>query len=128
MILIELLKKNSLSYYFIFIIFIIFQSCSSKPINTKPANIQSEKNSIELLRIDRKSKKISDDEYYLFLTYSVFSPESLPVNYKGTIGPKDGTPVIIEVQRAFHNINPENQRIIRQWIRPLPKKPTKRQP
>jgi len=36
--------------------------------------------------------------------------------------------VIIEVQRAFHNINPENQRIIRQWIRPLPKKPTKRQP
>ena len=128
MILIELLKKNNLSYYFIFIIFIIFQSCSPKPVNTKPANIQSEKNSIELLRIDRKSKKISDDEYYLFLTYSVFSPESLPVNYKGTIGPKDGTPVIIEVQRAFHNINPENQRIIRQWIRPLPKKPTKRQP
>ena len=75
-----------------------------------------------------RDRKISDDEYYLFLTYSVFSPESLPVNYKGTIGPKDGTPVIIEVQRAFHNINPENQRIIRQWIRPLPKKPTKRQP
>ena len=69
-----------------------------------------------------------EQNHYLFLTYSVFSPESLPVNYKGTIGPKDGTPVIIEVQRAFHNINPENQRIIRQWIRPLPKKPTKRQP
>ena len=126
--LIELLKKNNLSSYFIIIIFIIFQSCSSKPVDSKPTDIQYSKNSIELLRTDYKLKKISNDEYYLYLTYAIFSPESLPFNYQGTVGPKDGTPVIIEVQRAFHTINPENQRIIRKWIRPLPKKPNKRQP
>tara|TARA_B110000014_G_scaffold247173_1_gene220500 strand:- start:1708 stop:2094 length:387 start_codon:yes stop_codon:yes gene_type:complete len=126
--LIELLKKNNLPSYFIIIIFIIFQSCSSKPVDAKPNDIQYSKNSIELLRTDYKLKKISNDEYYLYLTYAIFSPESLPFNYQGTVGPKDGTPVIIEVQRAFHTINPENQRIIRKWIRPLPKKPNKRQP
>ena len=125
--LIELLKKNNLPSYFIIIIFIIFQSCSSKPADAKPNDIQYSKNSIELLRTDYKLKKISNDEYYLYLTYAIFSPESLPFNYQGTVGPKDGTPVIIEVQRAFHTINPENQRIIRKWIRPLPKKPNKRQ-
>ena len=126
--LIELLKKNNLPSYFIIIIFIIFQSCSSKPVDAKPNDIQYSKNSIELLRTDYKLKKISNDEYYLYITYAIFSPESLPFNYQGTVGPKDGTPVIIEVQRAFHTINPENQRIIRKWIRPLPKKPNKRQP
>jgi hypothetical protein len=113
--LIELRKRNNLSNYFIIISFIIFQSCSSK-------------NSIELLRNDHRSKKISNDEYYLYLTFAIFSPESLPINYQGTVGPKDGTPVIMEVKRAFHTLNPENQKIIRQWIRPLPRKPTKRNP
>ena len=126
--LIELLKKNNLSSYFIIIIFIIFQSCSSKPVDAKPNDIQYSKNSIELLRTDYKLKKISNDEYYLYLTFAIFSPESLPINYQGTVGPKDGTPVIMEVKRAFHTLNPENQRIIRKWIRPLPKKPNKRQP
>ena len=126
--LIELLKKNNLSSYFIIIIFIIFHSCSSKPVDAKPTDIQYSKNSIELLRTDYKLKKISNDEYYLYLTFAIFSPESLPINYQGTVGPKDGTPVIMEVKRAFHTLNPENQKIIRQWIRPLPRKPTKRKP
>ena len=126
--LIELLKKNNLPSYFIIIIFIIFQSCSSKPVDAKPNDIQYSKNSIELLRTDYKLKKISNDEYYLYLTFAIFSPESLPINYQGTVGPKDGTPVIMEVKRAFHTLNPENQKIIRQWIRPLPRKTTKRKP
>jgi hypothetical protein len=126
--LIELRKRNNLSNYFIIISFIIFQSCSSKPVDAKPTDAQHSKNSIELLRNDHRSKKISNDEYYLYLTFAIFSPESLPINYQGTVGPKDGTPVIMEVKRAFHTLNPENQKIIRQWIRPLPRKPTKRNP
>ena len=126
--LIELRKRNNLSNYFIITSCIIFQSCSSRPADAKPADAQHTKNSIELLRNDHRSKKISNDEYYLYLTFAIFSPESLPVNYQGTVGPKDGTPVIMEVKRAFHTLNPENQKIIRQWIRPLPRKPTKRKP
>ena len=124
----ELRKRNNLSNYFIIISIIIFQSCSSKPADTKPTDAQPTKNSIELLRNDHRSKKISNDEYYLYLTFAIFSPESLPINYQGTVGSKDGTPVIMEVKRAFHTLNPENQKIIRQWIRPLPRKPTKRKP
>ena len=126
--LIELRKRNNLSNYFIIISIIIFQSCYSKPADTKPTDAQPTKNSIELLRNDHRSKKISNDEYYLYLTFAIFSPESLPINYQGTVGPKDGTPVIMEVKRAFHTLNPENQKIIRQWIRPLPRKTTKRKP
>ena len=125
--LIELLGKNNLSNFFILLSMIVFQSCTSKPL-ANPSNSQATKNTIEILRTDHTMRKISNDEYYLYLTYAIFSPESLPKNYRGSVGPKEGTPVIIEVQRAFHTINPDNQKIIRQWIRPLPKKPIKRKP
>jgi len=125
--LIELLGKNNLSNFFILLSMIVFQSCTSKPL-ANPSNSQAKKNTIEILRTDHSMRKISNDEYYLYLTYAIFSPESLPKDYQGSVGPKEGTPVIIEVQRAFHTINPDNQKIIRQWIRPLPKKPIKRKP
>jgi len=123
--LIDLLRINNITMYFFIVGMIVIQSCSLKP-KIDPLNPQNEINTIELLRNDHRMKNISNDDYYLFLTYAIFSPESLPINYQGSIGPKDGTPVIIEVQRAFHSISPDNQKIIKKWIRPLPKKPTKR--
>ena len=85
-------------------------------------------NTIETLRQNLKSKILTNDEYYLYMTYAIFSQESLPENYKGIVGPRDGTPVIIEVQRAYYSLQPETQDIIRQWIRPLPQKSTMRKP
>lgn len=125
--LINVLKINNVYTYFIIVCIIVIQSCSLKP-KIDPSNPQNEINTIELLRNDHRMENISNDDYYLYLTYAIFSPESLPINYQGSIGPKDGTPVIIEVKRAFHTLKPDNQKIIRQWIRPLPKKPTKRKP
>ena len=118
-------RINNISILFIFLSVIIFESCASKPA-LDPIENQTEINIIELLRNDFRTKKISNDDYYLYLTYAIFSPDSLPPNYQGSVGPKDGTPVIIEVKRAFHTLNTNNQKIIRQWIRPLPKKPKKR--
>ena len=123
----EILRNNKNFTTLVFIILIGLQSCTSKP-EIKPQDLALPINTIETLRQNHESKILTNDEYYLYMTYAIFSQESLPENYKGTIGPRDGTPVIMEVQRAYYSLQPETQDIIRQWIRPLPQKPKKRKP
>ena len=121
----EILRNNNNLTTLGFIMLVVLQSCTSKP-EIKPQNLALPINTIETLRQNHESKILTNDEYYLYMTYAIFSQESLPENYKGTIGPRDGTPVIMEVQRAYYSLQPETQDIIRQWIRPLPQKPKKR--
>ena len=123
----EILRNNKNFTTLVFIIFIVLQSCISKP-KLKPQEPPRPINTIETLRQNHESKILTNDEYYLYMTYAIFSQESLPENYKGIVGPRDGTPVIIEVKRAYYSLQPETQDIIRQWIRPLPQKPTMRKP
>ena len=123
----EILRNNNNLTTLGFIMLVVLQSCTSKP-EVKPQDLTLPINTIETLRQNHESKILTNDEYYLYMTYAIFSQESLPENYKGTIGPRDGTPVIMEVQRAYYSLRPETQDIIRQWIRPLPQKPTKRKP
>ena len=123
----EILRNNKNFTTLVFIILIILQSCISKP-KLKPQEPANPINTIETLRQNHESKILTNDEYYLYMTYAIFSQESLPENYKGTIGPRDGTPVIMEVQRAYYSLQPETQDIILQWIRPLHQKPTKMKP
>ncbi len=123
----EILRNNKNLTTLVFIILIVLQSCTSKP-ELKPQEPAHPINTIETLRQNHESKILTNDEYYLYMTYAIFSQESLPENYKGIVGPRDGTPVIMEVQRAYYSLQPESQDIIRQWIRPLPQKPTKRKP
>ena len=123
----KILRNNNSLTTLGFIMLVVLQSCTSKP-EIKPQDIALPINTIETLRQNHESKILTNDEYYLYMTYAIFSQESLPENYKGTIGPRDGTPVIMEVQRAYYSLQPETQDIIRQWIRPLPQKPKKRKP
>ena len=123
----EILRNNNNLTTLGFIMLVVLQSCTSKP-EVKPQDLALPINTIETLRQNHESKILTNDEYYLYMTYAIFSQESLPENYRGTIGPRDGTPVIMEVQRAYYSLRPETQDIIRQWIRPLPQKPTKRKP
>ncbi len=123
----EILRNNNNLTTLGFIMLVVLQSCTSKP-EIKPQDLALPINTIETLRQNHESKILTNDEYYLYMTYAIFSQESLPENYKGTIGPRDGTPVIMEVQRAYYSLQPETQDIIRQWIRPLPQKPKKRKP
>ena len=123
----EILRNNNNLTTLGFIMLVVLQSCTSKP-EVKPQDLALPINTIETLRQNHESKILTNDEYYLYMTYAIFSQESLPENYKGTIGPRDGTPVIMEVQRAYYSLQPETQDTIRQWIRPLPQKPTKRKP
>ena len=121
------LKKNKYYPALAIILLIALQSCALKP-KVKPQQTIHPVIRIDTIREDFKSNTITADEYYLYMTFTIFSQNSLPENYKGIVGPRDGTPIIMEVQRAYHSLQPETQKIIRQWIRPLPPKPTRRKP
>ena len=121
----KLLRKNNYSPVLIIIFLIILQSCASKP-DVKLQELDHSINIIETLRQDYESKILTNDVYYLYMTYTIFSRDLLPEEYKGMVGPRDGTPIIMEVQRAYYSLQPETQKIIQQWIKPLPQKPARR--
>ena len=123
----KLLRKNNYYSALVIILPIVIQSCASKP-EFKPQEPAHPINTIETLRQDYKSKILTNDVYYLYMTYTIFSRELLPEEYKGMVGPRDGTPIIMEVQRAYYSLQPETQKIIQQWIKPLPQRPTRRKP
>ena len=123
----KLIRKNNYSTSLIIILLTIYQSCASKS-EIKPQAPAHPINTIETLRQDYESKILTSDIYYLYMTYTIFSQDLLPEEYKGMVGPRDGTPIIMEVQRAYYSLQPETQKIIQQWIKPLPQKPTRRKP
>ncbi len=123
----KLLRKNNYSPVLIIIFLIILQSCASKP-DVKLQEPDHSINIIETLRQDYESKILTNDVYYLYMTYTIFSQNLLPEEYKEMVGPRDGTPIIMEVQRAYYSLQPETQKIIQQWIKPLPQKPARRKP
>ena len=123
----KLIRKNNYSTSLIIILLTIYQSCASKS-EIKPQVPARPNITIETLRQDYESKILTDDVYYLYMTYTIFSQNLLPEEYKGMVGPRDGTPIIMEVQRAYYSLQPETQKIIQQWIKPLPQKPSKRKP
>ena len=121
------LKKNNYYPALAIILLATLQSFTSKP-RLRPQQTIHPVNTIDTIRKDFDSDSITADEYYLYMTFTLFSQDSLPENYKGIVGPRDGTPIIKEVQRAYHSLQPETQKIIRQWIRPLPPKPIRKKP
>jgi len=123
----SLIRKNNYFTSLIIILLIILQSCASKS-EIKPQAPAHPTITIETLRQDYESKFLANDVYFLYMTYTIFSQDLLPEEYKGMVGPRDGTPIIMEVQRAYYSLQPETQKIIQQWIKPLPQKPSKRKP
>ena len=120
-------RKNNHFPVLIIILLTIYQSCASKSEIKQHAPVRP-KITIETLRQDYESKILTNDVYYLYMTYTIFSQNLLPDEYKGMVGPRDGTPIIMEVPRAYYSLQPETQKIIQQWIKPLPQKPSKRKP
>ena len=77
------------------------------------------------LESDYEKGKLSDDEYYTYMTYSIFAQDLIPEKYNGIIGPRDATPIIRKVQRAYPTLSLATQEHLMQWIKPLPPKPLK---
>ncbi len=79
----------------------------------------------EQLRIDFENGHISKDSYYSYLAYCIFAQDLLPEKYNGKLGSHDATPIIMEIKRAFPSLSPETQEHLKQWIKPLPPKPSR---
>jgi len=102
------------------LISVLVFACSPKP------SISEDNLSIfQQLESDHLSGQLSKDEYYTLLTYSIFAQELLPKKYNGHFGQHDATPILRKVQRAFPTLSIKTQNHLKQWIKPLPPKPSK---
>ena len=80
---------------------------------------------MQQLENDYSNGILSDDEFYTYLTYSVFAQDLLPNHYTKNIGKHDATPIIRKVQKAYPSLSKETQDHLSEWIKPLPPKPRK---
>jgi len=55
----------------------------------------------------------------LYKTYAMFEPDSLPPEYESDVPSKCGTPLILEVQRNWNMISPDDRAEISQYIEPI---------
>jgi len=99
---------------------VMFFACTdSPPISEQSVSIMQQ------LETDFDNGKLSNDEFYTYLTYSVYAQELLPKKYNGKLGQHDASPIILNVKRAFPTLSLYTQNHLKQWIKPLPPKPSK---
>jgi hypothetical protein len=75
--------------------------------------------SIALIEAARTSGVLDYSTALLYKVYVMFDPESLPPEYRSDVPSKCGTPVILEVQRNWHMLAPDDRLEISQYIQPL---------
>lgn len=90
-----------------------------------PKVVEPNETIMQQLENDHSNGQISDDEFFTYLTYSVFAQDLLPKEYDGSVGKHDATPIIRKVQKAYPSLSKETQVHLSQWIKPLPPKPRK---
>jgi hypothetical protein len=78
-----------------------------------------EKSSAELIKAACARGEINYDEQMLYLVYSVFEPELLPLEYQSDVPHKDATPIILEVKRNWDRLGPDTRDKISPYIQPL---------
>ena len=104
---------------FLFISFLLLTCTSSPTIEEQNVSVMQQ------LESDYNKGRISDDEYYTYLTYSVFAQELLPEKYNAPMRSHDATPTIRRVQKVYPTLSNATQEHLKQWIKPSPPKPIK---
>lgn len=75
--------------------------------------------SIALIEAAQSAGALDYSTALLYKVYVMFDPESLPPEFRSDVPSKCGTPVILEVQRNWHLIAPEDRLEISQYIQPI---------
>jgi hypothetical protein len=75
--------------------------------------------SIALIDAAQTSGQLDYSTALLYKVYVMFDPDSLPPEYRSDVPSKCGTPVILEVQRNWHLLAPEDRLEISQYIQPI---------
>lgn len=75
--------------------------------------------SIELIDAAVTSGMLDYSTGLLYKVYVMFSPEDLPADYASDVPAKCGTPLILEVQRNWNMLTPDDRAEISQYVQPL---------
>ena len=75
--------------------------------------------SVELIDAALSSGLLDYSTALLYKVYVMFDPDSLPPEYRSDVPSKCGTPVILEVQRNWHLLAPEDRLEISQYVQPI---------
>ena len=75
--------------------------------------------SLELIEVAVRSGVLEYSTGLLYKTYAMFDSTSLPPEYESAVPSKCGTPVILEVQRNWNLLSPDDRAEISQYIEPI---------
>jgi len=75
--------------------------------------------SLSLIEIAMSEGRIDYSTGMLYKTYSLFDPMSLPPEYESSVPSKGGTAVILEIQRNWNRLAPDDQAEIGLYIEPI---------
>ena len=85
-----------------------------------PAPIdESRLDSIALIDAAMAAGDVDYSTAMLYKVYVMFDPMSVPPEYESDVRAKCGTPLIMEVQRNWNRLTPEDRAEISQYIEPL---------
>jgi len=75
--------------------------------------------SLSLIDIAMNEGRIDYSTGMLYKTFSLFDPMSLPPEYESSVPSKGGTAVILEVQRNWNRLAPDDRAEIGLYIEPI---------
>jgi len=75
--------------------------------------------SLELIEAAVRSGALEYSTGLLYKTYAMFDSASLPPEYESDVPSKCGTPLILEVQRNWNMLSPDDRAEISRYIEPI---------
>ena len=75
--------------------------------------------SLDLVDAAVRSGALEYSTGLLYKVYAMFEPHSLPPEYESDVPSKCGTPLILEVQRNWNLLSPDDRAEISQYIEPI---------
>ncbi len=102
--------------------------CSCRAPNAEPVSGESQvtystderpMSSLELIEVEVRSGALEYSTGLLYKIYAMFDPTSLPPEYESDVPSKCGTPLILEVQRNWNMLSPDDRAEISQYVEPI---------
>ena len=75
--------------------------------------------SLELIEVAVRSGALEYSTGLLYKVYAMFEPDSLPPEFVSDVPSKCGTPLILEVQRNWNMLSPDDRAEISRYIEPI---------
>ena len=112
----------------IVVVTLLAAGCSYRAPDVEPVSGESQvtystderpMSSLALIEAAVRSGVLEYSTGLLYKVYAMFDSTSLPPEYESTVPSKCGTPLILEVQRNWNMLSPDDRAEISQYIEPI---------